>query len=159
MSIRYAAFAITCYAILTAMGPTISLAQSARQSGRSDRGMVSAAHPLATEVGVRILEMGGNAADAAVATGFAIAIVEPTMNSIGGRNQILIRTPDGEFHGIDGTTQAPSRYDPETAPQAAYGYDVIGIPGVPAGLLKLHDKFGSLPLETLMQPEIGRAHV
>ena len=157
MSIRYAAFAITCYAILTAMGPTISLAQSARQSGRSDRGMVSAAHPLATEVGVRILEMGGNAADAAVATGFAIAIVEPTMNSIGGRNQILIRTPDGEFHGIDGTTQAPSRYDPETAPQAAYGYDVIGIPGVPAGLLKLHDKFGSLPLETLMQPAIQYA--
>jgi gamma-glutamyltranspeptidase/glutathione hydrolase len=92
-----------------------------------------------------------------VATGFAIAIVEPTMNSIGGRNQILVRTPDGNFQGIDGTTQAPQRYDPETAPQASYGYDVIGIPGVPAGLLRLHEEFGSMPLDLLMEPAIRYA--
>ena len=66
--------------------PHVLTAQSVRQAGRSDAGMVAAAHPLATEAGVRMLEMGGNAADAAVAAGFAIAIVEPTMNSIAGRN-------------------------------------------------------------------------
>jgi gamma-glutamyltranspeptidase/glutathione hydrolase len=131
--------------------------------------MVSAAHPLATEAGVRMLEMGGNAADAAVAAGFAIAVVEPTMNSIGGRNQILVRTPDGRFHGIDGTTpdgrfhgidgttQAPWDYDHETAPRASYGYAVIGIPGALAGLMRLHEEHGSLSLAQVMEPAIEYA--
>lgn len=132
-------------------------AQSVRQSGRSDSGMVSAAHPLATDAGVRMLEMGGNAADAATAAGFAIAIVEPTMNSIGGRNQILVRLPDGSFHGIDGTTQAPWDYDHETAPRASFGYAVIGIPGALAGLMRLHEEHGSLPLATVMAPAIEYA--
>ncbi len=131
--------------------------QSVRQAGRSESGMVSAAHPLATDAGVRMLELGGNAADAAVAAGFAIAVVEPTMNSIAGRNQILVRTPDGDFHGIDGTTQAPWDYDYDTAPQAAYGYPVIGVPGALAGLIKLHSEHGSLPLETVMAPAIAYA--
>jgi len=91
----------------TLLVPYAAHAQSVTQTSSSDRGMVSAAHPLATDAGVRMLDLGGNAADAAVAVAFAIAVVEPTMNSIGGRNQILVRTPDGDFHGIDGTTQAP----------------------------------------------------
>ena len=157
MSFKYQLAPFALATILLHLTPADSSAQSLRQSGQSSHGMVSAAHPLATEVGVKILEEGGNAADAAVAVGFAIAIVEPTMNSIGGRNQILIRTADGDFHGIDGTTQAPENYNPETAPQASYGYDVIGIPGVPAGLLRLHDEFGSLPLEILMEPAIQLA--
>ncbi len=119
--------------------------------------MVSAAHPLATDAGVRMLEMGGNAADAAVAAAFAIAVVEPTMNSIGGRNQILVRTADGSFHGIDGTTQAPWDYDPATAPQASYGYAVIGIPGAVDGLMRLHEEHGSLSLAQVMEPAIEYA--
>lgn len=141
--------------LITLPAPVSS--QSVGQSGRSDAGMVSAAHPLATDAGVRMLELGGNAADAAVAAGFAIAVVEPTMNSIGGRNQILVRTPDGEFHGIDGTTQAPWDYDHETAPRASFGYAVIGIPGAAAGLLKLHEEHGSLPLARVMAPAIEYA--
>ena len=143
--------------ILIALSAVTAASQSLRQSGQSNAGMVSAAHPLATDVGVAILELGGNAADAAVAAGFAVAVVEPTMNSIGGRNQILIRTPDGEFHGIDGTTQAPWDYDYDTAPQASYGYPVIGVPGALAGLLKLHEEHGSLPLGTLMASAIDLA--
>ena len=143
--------------ILIALSAVTAASQSLRQSGQSNAGMVSAAHPLATDVGVAILELGGNAADAAVAAGFAVAVVEPTMNSIGGRNQILIRTPDGEFHGIDGTTQAPWDYDYDTAPQASYGYPVIGVPGALAGLLKLHEEHGSLPLGTLMVSAIALA--
>jgi gamma-glutamyltranspeptidase/glutathione hydrolase len=137
--------------------PTGTTAQSALQVSRSQDGAVSTAHPLATEAGVRMLEMGGNAADAAVAAGFAIAVVEPTMNSIGGRNQILIRLPDGTIRGIDGTTQAPMSYDPDTAPQAGYGYAVVGIPGAAAGLLRLHAELGSLPLATVMAPAIDYA--
>lgn len=132
-------------------------AQSALQTSRSQDGAVASAHPLATEAGVRMLELGGNAADAAVATAFAIAVVEPTMNSIGGRNQILIRLPDGTIRGIDATTQAPATYDPDTAPQGMYGYPVIGVPGAAAGLLRLHAELGSLPLATVMAPAIDYA--
>lgn len=149
--------ALTLAAAAAALVPATTSAQSTGQSGRSDAGMVSAAHPLATDAGVRMLELGGNAADAAVAAGFAIAVVEPTMNSIGGRNQILVHTPDGQFHGIDGTTQAPWDYDHETAPRASFGYAVIGIPGATAGLLKLHEEHGSLPLARVMAPAIEYA--
>jgi gamma-glutamyltranspeptidase/glutathione hydrolase len=104
-----------------------------------------------------MLELGGNAADAAVAAGFAIAVVEPSMSSIGGRNQILIRTPLGEVYGIDGTTQVPPDYDPDTAPRASHGYATIGVPGAAAGLLRLHAEYGSLPLPQVMAPAIDYA--
>jgi gamma-glutamyltranspeptidase/glutathione hydrolase len=132
-------------------------AQNARQSASSTNGMVATAQPLATEAGVRMLEAGGNAADAAVAAAFAIAIVEPSMNSIGGRTQILLALPDGRVLGIDGTTQAPWDYDYDAAPQAAYGYPVIGVPGAVAGLMRLHAEHGSLPLATVMAPAIDYA--
>ena len=143
--------------LVTGIGASSLTAQNARQAASSQAGMVATGQPLATEAGVRMLEMGGNAADAAVAAAFAIAIVEPTMNSIGGRNQILLRSPDGTIRGIDGTTQAPWDYDYDTAPQASYGYPVIGVPGAAAALLRLHAEHGSLPLETVMAPAIDYA--
>ena len=79
------------------------------------------------------------------------------MNSIGGRNQILVRLPEGRVVGIDGTTQAPWDYDYDEAPQASYGYPVIGVPGAVAGLLRLHGEHGSLPLATVMAPAIDLA--
>ena len=97
------------------------------------------------------------AVDAAVAAAFTLAVVEPSMSGLGGRVQILIRTAQGDHVGIDGTTQAPTSYDPDTAPQASYGYDVIGIPGVPAGLLKAHGEYGTLPRSTVMAPAIQYA--
>jgi gamma-glutamyltranspeptidase len=127
------------------------------QVAHSPRGMVTAGQPLATWAGIKMLEAGGNAADAAVAAAFAIAVVEPTMNGIGGRNQILIRLPNGEVRGIDGTTQVPSSYDPQTAEEATYGYAVIGVPGAVAGLIRLQSEFGTLPLETVMAPAIRYA--
>ncbi|MFQ5538523.1 MAG: gamma-glutamyltransferase, partial [Gemmatimonadota bacterium] len=147
---------VLAFSLLWGAAPPAS-AQSARQSSSSPLGMVATAQPLATEAGVLMLKMGGNAADAAVAAAFAIAVVEPTMNSIGGRNQILIRLPDGSFHGIDGTTQAPEDYDYDTAPKASYGYPVIGIPGAVAGLTRLHARYGRLPLDQVMAPAIDYA--
>lgn len=127
------------------------------QVARSSRGMVVAAQPLATAAGVEMLERGGNAADAAVAAAFAVSVVEPSMNSIGGRTQILVRTAEGTFHGIDATTQAPNTYDPDTAPQAGYGYPTVGLPGAVAGLTRLLAEHGTLPLATVMEPAIRYA--
>ena len=128
-----------------------------RKVVRSRNGVVTTAHPLATEAGVAMLEQGGNAADAAVAAAYALAVVEPSMSGIGGRAQILIHTADGEIKGIDATTQAPSSYDHITAPKAKYGYPTVGIPGVVAGLDKALKSYGSLPRATVMGPAIKYA--
>lgn len=119
--------------------------------------MVVAAQPLAAEAGAEMLRRGGNAADAAVAAAFAVSVVEPSMNSIGGRTQILLRLPDGTVAGIDATTQAPSTYDPETAPQASYGYPTVGVPGAVAGLTRLLREYGTMPLDEVMAPAIELA--
>ena len=95
----------------------------------SSKGAVSTAHPLATNAAVDILTAGGNAMDAAVAAAFTLTVVEPTMNGLGGRTQILIYSPASGFHGIDATTAAPNDYDYENAPKKTYGYPSIGIPG------------------------------
>jgi len=126
------------------------------QFAQSKQGMVVAAQPLATAVGNKILERGGNAADAAVATGFALAVVEPTMNGIGGRSQILVRKTDGSFQSYNAMTEIPASYRiPDSVVSSGHG--TIAIPGVVAGLVKLHEAHGSLPLETLMQGAIELA--
>ena len=127
------------------------------KDAESTKGMVSTAHPLATKAGLMMLEQGGNAADAAVAAGFALSVVEPAMSGLGGRLQAIIYTPEGDVVGIDASTEAPLSYDQSTAVDAAYGYPVIGVPGVVAGLIKLHDDHGSLPLASVMKPAINYA--
>lgn len=125
------------------------------QFDSSKKGVVATAHPLATEAGLSMLEKGGNAADAAVASAFVLSVVEPSMSGIGGRLQAIVRTPEGEIEGIDASTEAPMSYDPAKA--AAYGYPVIGIPGVVAGLGKLHEDHGSLSWSEVVAPAVKLA--
>ncbi len=121
-------------------------------------GVVSAAHPLATLAGQQMLDKGGNAVDAAVAAAFALSVVEPGMSGLGGRLQAIVRLPDGAIRGVDATTQAPLAYDTsKVTKDERYGYHVIGIPGVVAGLTKLLNDYGSLPRETVMAPAIRYA--
>ncbi|UCD24683.1 MAG: gamma-glutamyltransferase [Gemmatimonadota bacterium] len=149
--------AVLLLAVVTGVWSQTALGVGRHQVARSTAGVVVAAHPLAAQAGARILEQGGNAADAAVAAAFAVSVVRPSMNSIGGRNQILIRSSDGSVYGIDGTTQVPEGYDPATAPQASYGYATIGVPGALAGLMRLYEDHGSLQLEAIMEPAIELA--
>ena len=128
--------------------------ESSQKVHHSKNGMVVTGHPLATKAGVDILAKGGNAVDAAVAAAFTLSVVEPSMNGIGGRNQILIYSPETGYHGIDGTTAAPHDYDYENAPKKRYGYPSIGIPGVVKGLTKAQADFGSLALKFVMNPAI-----
>ncbi|MEM7368657.1 MAG: gamma-glutamyltransferase [Bacteroidota bacterium] len=139
-------------------GPSPSQSSSPlSQSASSANGMVSTAHPLASRAGIAMLEKGGNAIDAAVAAGFALAVVEPSMSGLGGRLQAILMESDGSVHGVDATTQAPMDYDPETAPKGRYGYPTIGIPGVVAGLCKLNQEYGTLPLAEVIAPAIQYA--
>ena len=124
---------------------------------RSKNGVVTTAHPLATNAGIEILESGGNAMDAAVAAAFTLSVVEPSMSGIGGRAQILIYTVDKEVHGIDATTQAPAYYEFDDTAGVEYGYQTIAVPGVVKGLTDGLKDFGSLTLEQVMEPAIGYA--
>ena len=125
---------------------------------RSMNGVVTTAHPLATTAGVKILEAGGNAMDAAVAAAFTLSVVEPSMSGIGGRAQIIIYTPTGGVHGIDATTQAPPFYKFKDTLAVEYGYETIAVPGVVKGLTDGLSEFGSLPLAQVMTPAISYAN-
>lgn len=120
-------------------------------------GMVSSAHPLATRAGQQMLEQGGNAADAAVAAGFALAVVENSMNGLGGRAQILLRTADGSVEGIDAQTELTDLYRQPWIMLEFSGVDVVGVPGLVAGLVELHDRHGRLSLGAVMEPAIDYA--
>ena len=117
---------------------------------------IAAAHPLASLAGKAMYEQGGNAFDAAVAAGFTLAVVEPSMSGIGGRLQAIFRETSGKIGGVDASTQVPMNYKPTTEKYAS-GYHTIGIPGVVAGLLKLHTEHGVLTLEQVMAPAINYA--
>ncbi len=118
--------------------------------------VISAAQPLASNAGKAMYAQGGNAFDAAVAAAFTLAVVEPSMSGIGGRLQAIYRKTDGTISGVDASTEVPINYTP-SAEKHSYGYPTIGIPGVVAGLIKLHKEHGTLPLQTVMNPAIGYA--
>ena len=117
---------------------------------------IASAHPLASLAGKKIFEQKGNAFDAAVAAGFTLAVVEPSMSGIGGRLQAIFYKASGKIGGVDASTQVPINYTP-TEEKYSFGYKTIGIPGVVAGLIKLHKNHGVLPLQKVMEPAIDYA--
>lgn len=132
----------------------------------ADSAMVVSAHPLATAVGVEVLQAGGTAIDAAVAVHWALAVVSPWAGNIGGGGFAVIRLNDGRALSLDFRETAPAAATRDmfldTAgkpmPQASrYGHRSVGIPGSVAGLFALHDSLGSLPMERLIQPAIDLA--
>lgn len=126
-------------------------------SATSIHGMVVTGSPAATAAGVAILESGGNAIDAAVATALALAVAEPTQSGLGGRTQALVHLADGTSFGFDGTTAVPADYDPDTAEQAEDGYAVIGVPGTVAALDAVLRQGGSMAWADVIAPAIALA--
>ena len=117
--------------------------------------VISTPHPLASLAGKEMFSQNGNAFDAAVAAAFTLAVVEPSMSGIGGRLQVIYKSSEG-IKGIDASTEVPMNYEPSDE-GSRYGYKTIGIPGVVAGLLKLHEEQGSLTLSQVMEPSIRYA--
>ncbi len=132
----------------------------------TDSAMVVTAHPLATQVGVDILRLGGNAVDAAVAVHWALAVVAPWAGNIGGGGLMVIRNADGGIHTLDFRETAPRAAHPnmfigkagETDPKLSlHGHMAVGVPGSVAGLFAAHDSLGRLPMAVLIQPAIDLA--
>jgi gamma-glutamyltranspeptidase/glutathione hydrolase len=128
--------------------------------------IVASVHELASRVGVEIMQAGGNAVDAAVATGFALAVVHPEAGNIGGGGFLLLRTATGDVHFIDFREKAPSAatenmyLDPHgnVIPDlSVVGYKAIGVPGSVAGLVYAEKKYGKLTLAQVIEPAIKLA--
>jgi gamma-glutamyltranspeptidase / glutathione hydrolase len=136
-------------------------AQSAVAAG----GMVVSGHPLASEVGARILERGGNAIDAAVAVGFALAAVLPEAGNIGGGGFLVYRAANGEARSLDYREKAPATAHRdmyldeagEPTDRSVVGHLAVGIPGSVAGLAEMHRELGSLPWADLVAPSVELA--
>lgn len=128
--------------------------------------MVVTVHHLATDVGVDILRRGGNAVDAAVAVGFALAVVHPVAGNIGGGGFMLIHQRAGRDIFIDYREKAPLAATANmyldakgnVIPKASIvGYRAIGVPGSVAGLVYAEKKYGKLTLRQVMAPAIRLA--
>jgi gamma-glutamyltranspeptidase/glutathione hydrolase len=136
------------------------------QDVTATQGMVASAHPLASQVGIEVLQRGGNAVDAAVATAFALAVVEPNASGLGGGGFMLIKLSDKSPICIDYREMAPSAavatfyYHSEDSfdSLSRRGAHSIGVPGVPAGLSLAVEKYGTFPLSELIVPAIKLAH-
>lgn len=128
--------------------------------------MVVSVHELASHVGVEIMQAGGNVVDAAVATGFALAVVHPAAGNIGGGGFMLIRMADGKAHFLDYREMAPAAATRDmyldaqgnVIPGASeIGYKAIGVPGSVAGMVYAEQKYGKLTLKQVMAPAIQLA--
>jgi gamma-glutamyltranspeptidase/glutathione hydrolase len=128
--------------------------------------IVVSVHELASRAGVEIMQGGGNAIDAAVATGFALAVVRPPAGNIGGGGFMLIRMADGRTHFIDYREKAPAAATRDmyldaqgnVIPGASeIGYKAIGVPGSVAGMVYAERKYGKLTLKQVMAPAIRLA--
>lgn len=126
----------------------------------SSRGMVVSAHYAATAAGVAILERGGSAADAAVATSLALAVCESAASGLGGMAIALVRDADGRVAVVPGACRAPAAATPEAvaAARSRYrGHGAVAVPGGVAVLRHLHATRGRLPLEVVAGPAIRLA--
>jgi len=119
-------------------------------------GMVAAAHPLAAEVGARILAQGGNAIDAAVAMSFALGVVEPYASGLGGEGYMIIALADGTQIAVDFRSWAPGHVTKET-PRDTYGPRSVCIPGTVAAMDLVLKKYGTMTLAQVLAPAIELA--
>src|SRR5579864_3138807 len=151
--------------LLTAWVLALSAAASTHPV-RAQHAMVVSVHALASEVGVDIMQAGGNAVDAAVATGFALAVVHPPAGNIGGGGFMLIRLADGKTHFLDYRETAPAAATRNMYLDAQgnviegaseYGYKSIGVPGSVAGMVYAEQKYGKLTLQQVIAPAIRLA--
>ncbi len=157
-------FAVTS-AVLLSLGPVGITAQSS-EPVRSTGGMVVSQQWIASQVGADVLAAGGNAVDAAIATGFALAVTHPSAGNIGGGGFMVIRFPNGQSTAIDFREKAPLAAHPDmwigedgeySALLHHRSHLAVGVPGTVAGFDKAHRLYGQADWEDLVGPAIDLA--
>ncbi|HEV2685137.1 MAG TPA: gamma-glutamyltransferase [Actinomycetota bacterium] len=155
----------TVLAVLAALACTLVNAASVWPVG-GEHGMVVTAHQLASKVGVDVLKRGGNAVDAAVAVGYALAVVYPAAGNLGGGGFMTIEMADGRKTFIDFREKAPLAAKPDMYLDNAgnviknastKGHLAVGVPGSVAGLEYAREKYGTRPRGALIAPAIAFA--
>ncbi len=158
--------AVAVSALLAQETAPAALPYRGEQPVRARHGMVVSVHHLAADAGLGILQEGGNAIDAAVATGFALAVVHPSAGNLGGGGFMLIRDHTGKTIFLDYREKAPlaateNMYldaNGNVIPDASVlGYRSIATPGSVAGLVYAERKYGRLGLKRVMAPAIQLA--
>ncbi|WP_432357573.1 gamma-glutamyltransferase family protein [Sporosarcina sp. UB5] len=126
------------------------------------KGMVATSQPLAAQAGIEVMQKGGNAVDAAIATAAALTVVEPTTNGIGG-DAFAIVWMKNKLYGLNASGPAPEAMTLDAMKEAGhekiptYGFTPITVPGVPAAWAELAKRFGKLPLIESLAPAISYA--
>ncbi len=127
-------------------------------------GMVAAAHPLAVQAGIDILEHGGSAVDAAIAVNAALAFLEPVSCGPGGDLFAMVWDPStGTLYGLNGSGRAPAALTPDKVPPEPDGTIPLytpyswTVPGAVDGWFTLHERFGRLPMKDVLAPAIAMA--
>ena len=150
--------------------PLVGIASGWKYDGRATvttgrAAMVVSGHPLASAVGRDILQQGGNAVDAAVAVGFALAVVHPEAGNLGGGGFMVIRTSDGVARALDYRETAPAAATRDmyldsagdAGERSLTGHLSAGVPGSVAGLVEAQRRMGQLPLQAVIAPAIRLA--
>jgi gamma-glutamyltranspeptidase/glutathione hydrolase len=126
------------------------------------RNLVSTSHPLAAQAGLRMLQAGGNAVDAAIAAAAMMTVVEPCSNGLGS-DAFCILWDGTRLHGLNASGTAPAAWTPayfarkygaEARTPPKRGWDSVTVPGAVAGWVALHDRFGRRPFADLLAPAI-----
>jgi gamma-glutamyltranspeptidase/glutathione hydrolase len=153
-----------CLPALSGIGPGVHAA--APLELESSTGMVVTSQHLASDVGAAILRQGGNAIDAAVAVGYALAVTHPCCGNLGGGGFMIIHLADGRNTFINFREKAPMAARPDmfldargnvAGNQSLNGYLAAGVPGTVMGLEAARERYGTLPRATLIAPSIRLA--
>src|SRR5690606_11933938 len=144
---------------------TWRFADRAPTATHADSAMVVSEERHASDAGLEMLRQGGNAVDAAVATGFALAVTYPEAGNIGGGGYMVIRMADGRTAAVDYREMAPQAAsrdmyldeNGELTDKSVVGHLAAGVPGAVAGMALALEQFGNLPLETVLAPAIRLA--
>jgi gamma-glutamyltranspeptidase / glutathione hydrolase len=160
---------VACTALV--LSPTTSAqdritgrAFATRSAVMAANGMVATSQPLATQIGLEILRVGGSAIDAAIAANAALGLMEPTGNGIGGDLFAIVWDAKTEqLYGLNASGRSPRSLTMEVFEQAglesvpAYGPLPVSVPGCVDGWFELHGRFGTLPMEAVLAPAIRYA--
>ena len=124
------------------------------------RNVVATSQPLAAQAGLRMMQTGGNAVDAAVATAIALTVLEPTSNGIGS-DAFCILWDGKRLHGLNANGRSPAAWNPERfkghTVMPSRGWDAVTVPGAVSAWAALSERFGKLPFTDLFEPAIDYA--